>query len=128
MTDRTPDHGPLFAVTFAASPTTSGPRPPSADGPRATRDYAEQWAAFAASYFGAPIAEWIEREAVYLYAEGAERISSKALIEGVRGDLRAAISSNWSAPIADWLVARHPHLSDRIERRVRKATIQPKET
>lgn len=70
---------------------------------------------------GAPeVAGAIEAAALTLLAAGAARISVAPLFE-VQRAAGHTLNQNHRAPCADWLIARHPELSDAIERRRRTA-------
>ena len=66
---------------------------------------------------------YMEATALDLAARGELRISAKYLAEQARraDHLHAEIDNRWTALIADDLVARHPHLLDKIERRKRRS-------
>ena len=107
-------------ITFAAAPTTSGPRPRRAvEAPAGPRDYTAEWSAYSAGE-GAEIAAEIEREALALAAAGARRISVAAIFERRRAS-GVGLNQSWRAACADWLCDRHVALADLIERRKRRA-------
>lgn len=106
----------LFA--WAASATTAGPRPSSADGTRAPRDYAAEWARFVE--LRADVAGWILAEARAALAAGRTRCAVATLFEAARIKFAVTLNNSWRAPAADWLVATAPELDAVIERRVRR--------
>lgn len=71
---------------------------------RRTREGKEVWAA-------------IERMALEAQARGERRISSKALVEAVRGLLHQHTNNSHTRFIAEELIERHPPLVALIERR-----------
>lgn len=101
---------------WRAAETTDGPRPPSAiraRKPATPPDYTAQWLAFVATDSGHAIASALLATARAMLARGERRISVRKLA--------VAISHNWTAPAADWLVTMEPRLSAVIERRKRTA-------
>ena len=109
-------------ITFAAAPTTSGPRPRAARDPdgavKVRRDYAREWADYVEAH--PEVAGAIEAAALSLLATGAARISVAQIFECERTKGHT-LNASHRAPCADWLIARHPELSDAIERRRRTA-------
>lgn len=117
---------------WRAAETIDGPRPPSAiraRKPATPPDYTAQWCAFVATDSGHAIASALLATARAQLARGERRISVRKLL----GDVQAvapllsgprstvAISHNWTAPAADWLVTMEPALGAVIERRKRTA-------
>lgn len=107
-------------LSWRADATTSGPRPTSADGERDDRDYAAKWAAYVDTDDGAEVSALLESTALRL-ATGSDRVSVRDMLAIVRSSRRTPLNNSWAAPIADWLIGRNPILSDKIERRTRKA-------
>ena len=110
-------------LAWPTSRTTSGPRPASADGTRARRDYTAEWCAFVALRHD--VAAWILDEARRMAAESRARhpkprVAVATIFEAARVKFGATINNSWRAPSADWLVTMDPTLDDVIERRVRR--------
>lgn len=62
----------------------------------------------------------IQYHALRLERDGAARISTKALVEMVRGELKVDINNTATPWLADDLIRRYPQFERLIERRVRR--------
>ena len=107
---------------WRAAETIDGPRPDSAiraRKPATPPDYTAQWCAFVATEDGHAIAAAALATARAMLARGERRISVRKLLSDACASV--AISHNWTAPAADWLVTMDPRLGAVIERRKRTA-------
>lgn len=63
----------------------------------------------------------IERRVLARANRGDGRVEINAVFASVRHDLTVKLDNSMRAPLADELVARHPHLETKIERRRRRS-------
>jgi hypothetical protein len=110
---------PLFAAP-EIPPAPSGPATPL---PEPSAGTLEGYQAWRATGEGQRAFDYMERMALEAFQDGERRIGAKGLLEACRFGLRPRVklNSTHTAYIADELVAKHPVLADKIERRKRKS-------
>jgi hypothetical protein len=106
---------PLFAK--AEIPTApSGPACRMVASHRANTEAG--WLAWLQTPAGREAWSLIERKALQ---RAPGRVSTKALFEEVRAELKIELNNSHTVRAGDMLLRRHPHLADCIERRKRKS-------
>ena len=85
---------------------------------------AAAYAAWKATHEGWLVWRYVERTALDQAAAGQQRISTRTIVAEARDRFtvdghHVSINDHYTALLADDLLARHPHLEDRIERRKR---------
>jgi len=104
------------------SPPPEPPTGPPTDLGKFARGSEARYQAWKATDAGWKAWRYIERTALDLAARGEARISLQFCIEQAREHVEphASVNHNFRSLICRDLLARHPHLVDRIERRKRR--------
>jgi len=99
------------------------PPPPPPTGPQTDVGKFARAAAYDAwrdTEDGQKVRSFVAREALAAYYSGAARISVRDLATAARGVLGVEINNNFTARMADELIATYPGLTDLVERRAQR--------
>ena len=103
---------------FAPPPPPTGP---ATDTRKFEPGLEERYQAWKLTEAGARVWRYVERAALDRAARGERRIGLQGIFEDARQqDWHPTVNHNFRSLIARDLIARHPHLLERIERRQRK--------